>query len=53
MTSDSSLQKREAKYSSIKNINGWWRGRGNCITGSWRKYEEKQRNVTKDNNPLL
>ena len=49
------LQKREEKYSSIKNINDWWRGRGNCITGSWRKYEEKlqQRNVTKENNPLL
>lgn len=43
-------KKRAAEYSNIRNINGWWRGRGNCITGSWRKYQEKlqQTNVTKE-----
>ena len=32
-----------------EDINKWWRGKGTCIKGSWRKYHEvKNKNETKE-----
>jgi len=40
-------KKRSPEHSNIKNIEEWWRGKGTCITGSWRKYKEL---ITRNNN---
>jgi len=40
-------KERPVENQSFKNINEWWRGRGTCIKGSWKKYHtalEKQKN---------
>ena len=29
---------------SYEDFNEWWRGKGTCITGSWRKYEQAKQN---------
>ena len=29
---------------SYADFNEWWRGKGTCINGSWRKYEQAKQN---------
>lgn len=32
--------KVENSISNYEDINDWWRGAGNCIKGSWKKFEK-------------
>ena len=35
-----------------EDLNRWWRGKGTCINGSWRKYDKlKQQERVKDKVP--
>jgi len=42
---------RPPEASFYSDINLWWRGKGTCINGSWKKYAEAKRlNETKEDN---
>ena len=30
--------KAQTEHSSYEDVNEWWRGKGTCINGSWRKF---------------
>lgn len=47
MLHDTKERPEEDRY--YHDINKWWRGKGTCIKGSWKKYHEAKTNkVTKD-----
>ena len=46
--------KAQMEHFSYEDVNEWWRGKGTCINGSWRKFQkaleaEAKRNKTSEN----
>ena len=41
---------RSEEVRSYHDINNWWRGKGTCINGSWKKYNEAKlkKKITKE-----
>ena len=42
-----------SKPRSYPDFNDWWRGKGTCINGSWRKYDQAKANFEKSSRQVF